>query len=121
MFAFGVIRFKMFKIWCDVCYYVSCFRDIGSHVLHRIKMSRNYFEFRKYSTFAISQCMHFCFIGQSGAKILNITTQGGKIISTGAGRNPNVVTVNPKTLQLHAVKTPGSKHGKKLDLFLSSF
>jgi hypothetical protein len=117
MFAFGVIRFKMFKIWCDVCYYVSCFREIGSHVLHRIKMSRNYFEF----TFAISQCMHFCFIGQSGAKILNITTQGGKIISTGAGRNPNVVTVNPKTLQLHAVKTPGSKHGKKLYLFLSSF
>jgi hypothetical protein len=54
-------------------------------------------------------------------KILNITTQGGKIISTGAGRNPNVVTVNPKTLQLHAVKTPGSKHGKKLYLFLSSF
>ena len=80
-------------------------------------MSRNYFEF----TFAISQCMHFCFIGQSGAKILNITTQGGKIISTGAGRNPNVVTVNPKTLQLHAVKTPGSKHGKKLYLFCLLF
>ncbi|XP_071165811.1 BRCA2-interacting transcriptional repressor EMSY-like isoform X1 [Mytilus edulis] len=52
-------------------------------------------------------------IGQSGAKILNITTQGGKIISTGTARNPNVVTVNPKTLQLHAVKTSGNKLGGK--------
>ncbi|XP_078310623.1 uncharacterized protein LOC111136248 isoform X2 [Crassostrea virginica] len=44
-------------------------------------------------------------IGQAGTKILNITTQGGKVISTGTSRGPNVVTVNPKTLHLTAVKS----------------
>ena len=45
------------------------------------------------------------FEGQAGTKILNITTQGGKVISTGTSRGPNVVTVNPKTLHLTAVKS----------------
>lgn len=44
------------------------------------------------------------FVGQAGTKILNITTQGGKVIST-SSRGPNVVTVNPKTLHLTAVKS----------------
>lgn len=48
-------------------------------------------------------------IGQPGTKILNISTQGGKIISTGTSRTPNIVTVNPKTLHLTAVKS-GSGH-----------
>jgi hypothetical protein len=51
------------------------------------------------------------FEGQAGTKILNITTQSGKVISTGTSRGPNVVTVNPKTLHLTAVKSAagGSK------------
>ncbi|XP_062578349.1 BRCA2-interacting transcriptional repressor EMSY-like [Saccostrea cucullata] len=51
-------------------------------------------------------------IGQAGTKILNITTQGGKVISTGTSRGPNVVTVNPKTLHLTAVKSGAGGSGK---------
>ncbi|XP_048746376.2 BRCA2-interacting transcriptional repressor EMSY-like [Ostrea edulis] len=51
-------------------------------------------------------------IGQAGTKILNITTQGGKVISTGTSRGPNVVTVNPKTLHLTAVKSATGGSGK---------
>ncbi|KAH3805994.1 BRCA2-interacting transcriptional repressor EMSY-like isoform X5 [Dreissena polymorpha] len=47
----------------------------------------------------------------TGTKLLNIQTQGGKIIT--APRGSSVVTVNPKTLHLTAVKNtsgiPGSK------------
>ncbi|XP_013393240.1 BRCA2-interacting transcriptional repressor EMSY [Lingula anatina] len=42
------------------------------------------------------------------SKVLNITTQGGKVIaastSRGGSGSPNVVTVNPKTLQLTSVR-----------------
>ncbi len=41
----------------------------------------------------------------SGSRVLNITNQGGKMISTSSrGGQANVVTVNPKTLQLTAIK-----------------
>ncbi|XP_064615204.1 BRCA2-interacting transcriptional repressor EMSY-like [Liolophura sinensis] len=47
-----------------------------------------------------------------GSKILNITTQGGKVIAT-TNKSPNVVTVNPKTLHLTAVKTAAGVAGGK--------
>ncbi len=41
----------------------------------------------------------------SGSRVLNITSQGGKMISTTSrSGQANVVTVNPKTLQLTAIK-----------------
>ncbi|KAK3095595.1 hypothetical protein FSP39_016479 [Pinctada imbricata] len=47
-----------------------------------------------------------------GTKILNIT-QGGKVIQGSlGGRGSNVVTVNPKTLHLTAVKSSGGGSGK---------
>ncbi|KAL5004983.1 hypothetical protein ScPMuIL_018439 [Solemya velum] len=49
---------------------------------------------------------------QPGTKILNIT-QGGKVISTSSTKSPNVLTVNPKTLHLTAVRTQGGAPGGK--------
>ena len=53
------------------------------------------------------------FTGQvAGSRVLNITTQGGKVIaSTTRGTTANVVTVNPKTLQLTAIKGAGGTTG----------
>ncbi|KAK6194536.1 hypothetical protein SNE40_000155 [Patella caerulea] len=42
--------------------------------------------------------------GSQTSKVLNISTPGGRVITT---TKPNVVTVNPKTLHLTAVKTAG--------------
>lgn len=47
-----------------------------------------------------------------GTKVLNIQTQGGKIITT--PRGSSVVTVNPKTLHLTAVKNAAGISGKWL-------
>ena len=48
-------------------------------------------------------CFSPCIPGtQSGAKVLNIQTQGGKILS--GPRGSSVVTVNPKTLHLTTMK-----------------
>jgi L-asparagine transporter-like permease len=47
----------------------------------------------------------FCYLSAaSGSKVLNITTPGGRVIAT-TTKASNVVTVNPKTLQLTAVKS----------------
>ncbi|XP_074658110.1 uncharacterized protein LOC141911050 isoform X2 [Tubulanus polymorphus] len=48
---------------------------------------------------------------QLAGKVFNITTQGGKVVATKS--SPNVVTVNPKTLQITAVKATGSTCGNK--------
>ncbi|XP_052785000.1 BRCA2-interacting transcriptional repressor EMSY-like [Mya arenaria] len=47
----------------------------------------------------------------AGTKVLNIQTQGGKIIT--APRGSSVVTVNPKTLHLTAVKNAAGISGSK--------
>lgn len=47
----------------------------------------------------------------TGTKVLNIQTQGGKIIT--APRGSSVVTVNPKTLHLTAVKNAAGLSGAK--------
>ena len=47
---------------------------------------------------------------QSGAKVLNIQTQGGKILS--GPRGSSVVTVNPKTLHLTTMKGASGITGK---------
>lgn len=49
-----------------------------------------------------------------GGRVLNITTQGGKVIASTSNRGTtaNVVTVNPKTLQLTAIKGAGGTTGK---------
>lgn len=46
------------------------------------------------------------FVGQmtTTGRVLNITTQGGKVIASTRASTANVVTVNPKTLQLTAIK-----------------
>ena len=48
-----------------------------------------------------------------GSRVLNITTQGGKVIASSSNRGTvaNVVTVNPKTLQLTAIKGAGGTTG----------
>jgi hypothetical protein len=48
----------------------------------------------------------------AGTKVLNIQTQGGKIIT--APRGSSVVTVNPKTLHLTAVKNAAGISGKQI-------
>ncbi|XP_064639042.1 BRCA2-interacting transcriptional repressor EMSY-like isoform X2 [Lineus longissimus] len=47
-------------------------------------------------------------------KVLNITTAGGKVIATTTKTTPNVVTVNPKTLQITGVKTSGTSTPLKM-------
>ena len=47
---------------------------------------------------------HFCPAAATGNKVLNITTPGGRVIAT-TTKASNVVTVNPKTLHLTAVKS----------------
>lgn len=59
--------------------------------------------------------INYWLIGQ-GTKILNIT-QGGKVIS-GLNRTANVVTVNPKTLQLTAVKSGTGGTGIMAKMFM---
>ena len=45
-----------------------------------------------------------CLAAATGSKVLNITTPGGRVIAT-TTKASNVVTVNPKTLHLTAVKS----------------
>lgn len=50
---------------------------------------------------------------QSGAKVLNIQTQGGKILP--GPRGSSVVTVNPKTLHLTTMKGASGITGECLN------
>ena len=63
-----------------------------------------------------------CLAAATGSKVLNITTPGGRVIAT-TTKASNVVTVNPKTLHLTAVKsaaggTTGELESKNLRLAL---